>query len=118
METVQQYTCSAASQWFCNGSVYTQPSVIHTDGSVIVLYGSVDQVMLKIWNELFNHDKEKKLPGSPAMMKHVFHHNQVWMGIVMAVESTIFVVARQGRPHVCLNIWNPLIFISTRSYVD
>ena len=33
--------CSAASQWFCNGSVYTEPSVIHTNGSVIVLYGSV-----------------------------------------------------------------------------
>ena len=32
---------SAASQWFCNGSVYTEPSEIHTDGSVIVLYGSV-----------------------------------------------------------------------------
>ena len=32
---------SAASQWFCNGSVYTEPSIIHTNGSVIVLYGSV-----------------------------------------------------------------------------
>ena len=33
---------SAASQWFCNGSVYTEPSEIHEDGSVIVLYGSVN----------------------------------------------------------------------------
>ena len=32
---------SAASQWFCNGSVYTEPSEIHTNGSVMVLYGSV-----------------------------------------------------------------------------
>ena len=34
-------TVIAASQWFCNGSVYTEPSLIHAYDSVIVLYGSV-----------------------------------------------------------------------------
>ena len=37
----EECRCSAAIQWFCNDSVYTEPSFIHTDGSVIVLYGSV-----------------------------------------------------------------------------
>ena len=39
---------SAASQWFCNSSVYTEPSVINADDSVIVLYGSV--IVLSIQN--------------------------------------------------------------------
>ena len=47
----EECRCSAAIQWFCNGSVYTEPSVMHTDGSVIVLYGSVIKTKPKVsWN--------------------------------------------------------------------
>ena len=33
------------------------------------------QVDLQIWYELFFHDCEKKIPGSPANIKNVFNHN-------------------------------------------
>ena len=57
-------TYSAASQWFCNGSVYTEPSEIHADGSVSVLYGSVMVLSINTEHVLYTEPAGSTAPIS------------------------------------------------------